>query len=90
MTRKGYQLLTVFPRQALPRDGSVVLSDLRDRHLTIVCDLCASRGRYSVFRLMQQHSDVNLTDLLVTLVKCHRAGSSNVYDRCGARFATLN
>jgi hypothetical protein len=74
----------------MPCGGSVTLSELSVRHLKIICDLCARRGRYSVLRLMQQHGDAKLTDFLVTLAKCKRAGSRNVCDRCRARFAALN
>ena len=73
----------------MPRDGSIVLSDVRSPTLSIVCEPCGRRGRYNVAALIEAHGDAKLTDLLVTLVKCHRAGSSNVYDRCRARFATV-
>jgi hypothetical protein len=54
----------------MPRDGSIVLSDVRCRTLTIVCEPCGRRGRYDVARRMEQHGDAKLTDLLVTLADC--------------------
>ena len=45
----------------MPRDGAVVLSDLRNPTLSILCDPCGRRGR-----LMEQHGDAKLTDLLQT------------------------
>ena len=36
----------------MPRDGSLVLSDVRAPTLTIVCEPCGRRGRYNVDRLI--------------------------------------
>jgi hypothetical protein len=35
---------------AMPRDGSVTLSDLEGPFLRIVCEPCGRRGRYAVAR----------------------------------------
>jgi hypothetical protein len=51
----------------MPRDGALVLSDLRQPTLSIVCAPCGRRGRYSVAKLMEQYGDAKLMDLLVTL-----------------------
>jgi hypothetical protein len=51
----------------MPRDGSLTLSDVRGPTLSLVCEPCGRRGQYSVARLMEQHGDAKLTDLLVTL-----------------------
>lgn len=48
----------------MPRDGAVVLSDLRNPTLSIVCEPCGRPGTYNVARLMEQHGDAKLTDLL--------------------------
>ena len=40
---------------AMPRDGALVLSDLRSPTLSIVCEPCGRRGSYNVARLMDQH-----------------------------------
>jgi hypothetical protein len=68
----------------MPRDGSIILSDVREPTLTIVCEPCGRRGVYSVARLMESHGDVKLTDLLHTLADCHKARSAGVHDRCRA------
>ena len=34
--------------------------------LSIVCEPCGRRGRYSVAKLMAEHGDAKLTDLLQT------------------------
>jgi hypothetical protein len=47
----------------MPRDGAVVLSDLRNPTLSIVCEPCGRRGTYNVTRLMEQHGDAKLPDL---------------------------
>jgi hypothetical protein len=76
-------------RPAKPRDGSFTLSDVRGPSLTIVCEPCGRRGRYNVAKLMAEHGDAKLTDLLVTLVDCQRARSASVHDRCKAVYEAL-
>ena len=51
---------------------------------SIVCEPCKRRGRYSVAKLMVQHADATLPDLLVTLADSPKARSANIYDRCRA------
>src|SRR6476659_6631667 len=70
----------------MPRDGAVVLSDLRNPTLSIVCEPCGRRGTYSVARLIEQHGDAKLTDLLQTLADCPKARSASIHDRCRAVF----
>jgi hypothetical protein len=55
--------------------------DLRQPTLSIVCEPCGPRGRYSVAKLMEQHGDAKLTDLLVTLAACPKARSVSIHDR---------
>jgi hypothetical protein len=73
----------------MPRDGSLILSDLREPMLTIVCEPCGRRGRYSVERLMAEHGDAKLTSLLTTLADCPKARSVSIYDRCRAVYEGL-
>ena len=40
------------------------------RTLSIVCESCGRRGRYAVARLIDEHGDAKLTDLLLTLADC--------------------
>jgi hypothetical protein len=68
----------------MPRHGSMILSDIREPTLSIVCEPCGRRGRYNVERLMAEHRDAKLTDLLVTLARREKAQSRSVYDRCKA------
>jgi hypothetical protein len=51
----------------MPRDGALTLSDVRGPTLRIVCEPCGRRGRYSVTKLIEEHGDAKLTDLLQTL-----------------------
>jgi RNase P subunit RPR2 len=60
--------------------GSVILSDVREPTLVIICEPCGRRGRYNVERLMAERGDAKLTDLLATLADCPKARS--VSDRC--------
>jgi hypothetical protein len=73
----------------MPRDGALTLSDVRSLSLGIVCEPCGRRGRYNVAKLMEEHGDAKLTDLLVTLADCQRARSASVYDRCKAVYEGL-
>jgi hypothetical protein len=66
----------------MPRDDALTLSDVRGPTLTIVCQPCAGRGRYAVARLIEEHGDAKLTELLVTLANCPKAKSARMYDRC--------
>jgi hypothetical protein len=68
----------------MPRDGSIILTDVREPTLTIVCEQCGRRGVYSVARLMESHGDAKLTDLLHELAGCPKASSASVHDRCKA------
>ena len=73
----------------MPRDGALTLSDVRGPTLAIVCAPCARRGRYAVARLLEEHGDAKLTDLLVTLADCPKARSASVHDRCKAVYEGL-
>ena len=68
----------------MPRDGSMILSDVRGPTIGIVCEPCERRGRYTVERLMAEHGDAKLTDLLATLADCPKARSAGIHDRCKA------
>jgi hypothetical protein len=75
--------------ELMPRDGSLILSDVRDTTLTIVCEPCGRRGRYNVVRLMTEHGDPKLTDLLATLADCSKARSPSIHARCKAVYEGL-
>jgi hypothetical protein len=60
-----------------PRDGALVLSGVGAPALSIVYEPCGRRGRYNVARLMAEHGDAKLTDLLRTLANCPK-----VYPYC--------
>jgi hypothetical protein len=64
--------------RAMPRDGSLVLSDVRAPTLTIVCEPCGRRGRYNVERLIAKHGDAS-----------PKARSASIYDRCRAVYEGL-
>ena len=73
----------------MPRDGALTLSDLRSPTLSIICEPCSRRGSYSVARLMDEHGDAKLTDLLLTLADCQKARSTSIHDRCKAVYEQL-
>jgi hypothetical protein len=71
---------------AMPRDGSLTLSDVREPMLAIGCERCGRHGRYNVARLVAAHGgDAKLTELLATLANCDKARSFSIHDRCKAR-----
>jgi hypothetical protein len=70
----------------MPRDGALILSDVRSPDLSILCEPCALRERYAVARLIDEHGDAKLTDLLLRLADCHKARSASIHDRCKAVF----
>src|SRR4029077_14820371 len=73
----------------MPRDGALTLSDVRSPTLSIVCEPCNRRGRYSVARLIDEHGDAKLTDLLLTLADCQKGRSDSIHDRCKAVYEGL-
>ena len=73
----------------MPRDGALVLSDVRGPTLSIVCGPCGRRGAYNVARLMERYGDAKLTDLLQTLANCPKVHSASIHDRCRAVFNGL-
>ena len=73
----------------MPRDGALTLSDVFSSTLSIVCEPCQSVGRYSVARLVEEHGDANLTELIVTLTNCPKARSASIHERCKAVFERL-
>jgi hypothetical protein len=73
----------------MPRDNSLILSDVRDAMLTIVCEPCGRRGRYAVARLLEEHGDAKLIDLLRMLADCPKTRSAGIHDRCKAVFEGL-
>ena len=67
----------------------MTLSDVRGPTLAIVCQPCAKRRRYAIARIIQEHGDAKLTELLVTLAHCAKARSAHMYDRCEAVYIGL-
>ena len=70
----------------MPRDGALILSEVRVPVLSVVCEPCGRRERYDVERLTRQYGwDAKLTDLLAALVAdCPKRGSASVYGKCRA------
>lgn len=58
----------------MPRDGSMLLSDVRGPTLAIVCEPCGGSG--AITSLIAAHgADVKLPGLLQTLANCPKARS---------------
>jgi hypothetical protein len=70
----------------MPRDGSLILSDIREPTLTTLCKRCGRDGRHNVKRLIAAHgTDATLPYLLATLANCEKARSFRclIARRCG-------
>jgi hypothetical protein len=78
----------MYSPRIMPRDGAQILSEVRVRVLSIVCDTCGRRERYDVETLTRQNGrTAKLTDLLPALVAdCPKRGSVSVCNRCKAVF----
>jgi hypothetical protein len=73
----------------MPRDGALTLADVRGPALSIVCEPCGRRGRFSVAKLMAEHGDAKLSDLLQALAACPKTRSASIHDRCKAVYEGL-
>jgi hypothetical protein len=62
------------------------LADLRVSTLSIECEPCGRRGRYSVARLIEQYGDMKLPELRHVLANCPKAKSQSIHDRCRVRY----
>ena len=69
--------------------GSLTLSDVKTPTLTIVCSPCSRLEYYDVARLVAQHGNAKLTDLLQMLADCQKARSASIHDRCKAVYERL-
>jgi hypothetical protein len=72
----------------MPKDA-FTLSDVRETTLTIVCQPCGRRGRYSVARLIAKDGNAKILFVLPALTNCPKTESANIYDRCKARYEGL-
>jgi hypothetical protein len=66
------------------RDHAHTLSDFLVPTLSIECEPCGRRGRYNVAKLIEQHGDAKLPELLYVLADCPKARSQSIHDRCKA------
>jgi hypothetical protein len=70
----------------MPRDA-IILADVREPSIEIVCDPCGRRGRYNVERLIAKHgADMRLPELRTILADCPKAKAFSIYDRCRVRY----
>ena len=57
--------------------------------MTVVCEPCGRRGRYNVERLIAKHGDAKILYLLAEITACPKTQSTNIYDRCKAKYEGL-
>ena len=73
----------------MPRESALTLSDVRGPSRAIVCQSCARYRRYGVARLIEEHGDAKLTELIVTLADCPKVSSARMYERCTVVYERL-
>ena len=54
----------------MPRDGAIILSDVREPALELICEQCGRMGRYGVARLVAKHGDAKLPELAAEITDC--------------------
>jgi hypothetical protein len=95
--RERFKRATILPvwlfrfgrRSPMPRDSTLTLSDVLRPTLSVACRACTRHRRYAVATLLEQHGDAKLTELLVTLADCPKAGYPRMYERCEAMYEGL-
>src|ERR1700751_6066266 len=73
----------------MPGDGAMILSHVREPAVVILCEPCGRRGRDNVERVMAEHGDAKLTNLLVTLADFPKARSVSCADHHPASVSAL-
>lgn len=58
--------------------------------LTVGCQPCGRRGRYNVGRLVAKHGNAKILYVLAKLTNCPKVQSTDIYDRCKARYEGLS
>lgn len=73
----------------MSRDSSLTLHDVRSRKLSVVCEACGRRERFVVAKLVDEHGDEKLIDLLLELADCPKTQATSLHDRCKAVYEGL-
>ncbi len=75
------------------RGDAVTLGDLAGKQialLEIACRRCERRGRLQIDRLIEQHGDMRLPELLVILPgDCPKRETVSISERCGVYYPQL-
>jgi hypothetical protein len=69
--------------------GAFILSDVHEPALTIVASRAGAVGATAVARQMKKHGDAKILYLLAELTNCPKVQSTEIYDRCKARYEGL-
>jgi hypothetical protein len=70
------------------RDHAHTLSDFSVPTLSIECEPCGRFGRYNVAKLLAEHGDARLPELLQALAQCPKGKSHSIYDQCKVVYGT--
>jgi hypothetical protein len=78
-----------FTDPAMPRDSSLTIYDVRSRTLSVACEACGRRKQFVVAKLVEEHGDRKLTDLLLRLANWAKTQTTNLHGRCGSVYEGL-
>jgi hypothetical protein len=71
----------------MARSGAIILSDIREPTIVIVCEQCGRQGTYGVGRLIARYGNAGLPDMLNLLsADCPKRMANSSTDRCKAGF----
>jgi hypothetical protein len=70
----------------MPSHGSLVLSDLPARYLTLVREPRGRRERLNVARVLDKQGDEKVSGQMPTFANSDGARAFSLYDRCKARY----
>lgn len=72
----------------MPRNGAMVLTDLEDPKLRLLCEKCGLRRQYGVQELLNKVGNAMLPGLIAELARrngCARVPARVISDQCGFR-----
>jgi len=77
----------------MPRDGSLVLTDLQQPKLRLLCEKCRLRRQYDVQQLINHIGNARILALIPELARrngCERIRAPGPVDQCGLQMRRPN
>lgn len=73
----------------MPRNRSLTLDDVCSPTLSVVCEACGRREQFVVPKLIDEHGDEKLIDLLLALADCPKTQGKSISEGCKAVYEGL-